>query len=215
MDSAFSKGAIHVSGQRGMHYTDSAFAEGAISVHVHIDMSRGPTWTDYTDSAFTGKTRDIGALITPSQKALSAPHCRIPETDVENIFSASISTLRGGWERSVERDTDEGGRRRRRCCERGGGGAYARRRRRERRCGGVTEQGAAALGDRATQWYVEEFAWQWYVEEEQRFRQRRRDLRRRQRRKEERRQRPYTHRLAVEWKEEDFHVAITKQMDML
>ncbi|KAK9159129.1 hypothetical protein Scep_005703 [Stephania cephalantha] len=95
-------------------------------------------------------------------------------------------------ERREERRKKEGGLRERTAA------SVTRAETEERRIGG----GTGARSGVSQQWYVEEFAWQWYVEEEQRFRQRRRDLQRRQRRKEERRQPPYTHRPAVEWKEE-------------
>ncbi|KAK9131712.1 hypothetical protein Scep_011240 [Stephania cephalantha] len=159
-------------------YTIAPSREGAIAVRVDTEGFSGPR-----GSTWDRKTRDIGgadsasqrAQIAPSQKALSAPHV-VFETDAENLrvdFAFS-----GGWERSVERDTEEGGRRRRSNRFLTGGGAYARRRRRERRCGGLTgaRSGGFQQKEQQQRQYVEAFAWRWYVEEEtaQRGKRRRR-----------------------------------------
>ncbi|KAK9105903.1 hypothetical protein Scep_022747 [Stephania cephalantha] len=122
---------------------------------------RGSTWT--------GKTRDLGAQIAPFEKALSAPHCRLPETDAENLcvgFSflvrVGIGGRGGGRSRvfcwvgrlfkegrvgAIRGERHEGGRKKEATVDRflTGGGAYARRRRRRGGAAGSPEQGPAAF----------------------------------------------------------------------
>ncbi|KAK9158585.1 hypothetical protein Scep_005159 [Stephania cephalantha] len=109
-------------------YTDSAFCKGAISVHVDKKGYPGPR-----GSTWTGITRDKGAQIAPSQKALSAPLSSSRNRRRESLASVSFPRV-GVGERHRGRE-EEGGdgvaifdRAR---------GAYARETE-ERRCGGVT-----------------------------------------------------------------------------
>ncbi|KAK9166272.1 hypothetical protein Scep_001463 [Stephania cephalantha] len=126
---------------RGPTWTCTLIAPSAKALSVSTWTRKG--FPVHVDPRGPGKPVTWGA-IAPSQKALSAPHCRLPETDAENLCVGFA--FPGGWERSVERDTEEGGRRK---------AAHLREFRvavciraaetEERRCGGVTEQGAAAF----------------------------------------------------------------------
>ncbi|KAK9133569.1 hypothetical protein Scep_013097 [Stephania cephalantha] len=148
-------------------YTDSAFCEGAISVHVDTEGFSRSTWI-HVDR----KTRDIGAQIAPSQKALSAPHCRLPETDAENLCVGG----EGGsdpW-RETPRREEEGGDQKS-FFDRAA--VHTRARRRERRCGSSPSKERGFQQQQCNNAYVEAFAWQWYVEEEQCQQAMERDLR--------------------------------------
>ncbi|KAK9157959.1 hypothetical protein Scep_004533 [Stephania cephalantha] len=229
-------------GPRG---SDSAFVEGAINVHVHVDMS---TWIDvdmYTDSALRPrgqrrvfrstwihvgrKTRDKGAHIAPSQKALSRTPSSSSEKTRENLcvdlafpcegrgrgrgvvghgflVASGVGRLFKEGRVGAIRGERQGGGKKEATILRFliGGGAFARRGDggEEVRRGHRSKERRLSASDAAR--YVEAFAWRWYVEEEQRpARGGRRDLRRRQRGGGAESERPYTRENPrVEWKEE-------------